>query len=286
MSTSNMFLSRERARQPAKSTGLGKTFVSPIKQRNSKRKIQTLTNPVFGAQAKRARLERELAELQAGAAGPEYQPSDPSQERSPVEIISAPLENDDDMWIDEPAEQLQPADPPDNPPDDTPRPTQRRVTPNDQDLLLSERWKALVQTLIPDTLHYYAAARGRPVAPVQEQLQEPCPKSVCTETKEWKSLALYYDRMSLSATVFYLANDLQTFDRSRSNIAHAVPLPRYLFETVFSQPHPRSLVSVSQSIFSTSMQLSLSALVTPFRPYHMLSIHFMVEEVFIYWAEA
>ena len=58
-----MDISRDRARQPASSHGMGAHYTSPIKKRPGKRKTQVMATVTFDAARKRQRLEARIDEI-------------------------------------------------------------------------------------------------------------------------------------------------------------------------------------------------------------------------------
>jgi len=184
-------------------------FTSPVKSRTPKRKTQTMASSAWNLQAKKKRLDAELAALL----------SEPSK---PLGLVSEDWDGmgssgaSGDMCVDNNTASgftknspmfdvgldLLHAHNVSNKTEDV-QPTvdaaakEKRLTPDQAALRLCTSWKALLPTLTDDLLGYYDLSSGKPLQAISLVYSEACPDGTCTSKKSTNILCLYFDRTLL-----------------------------------------------------------------------------------------
>ncbi|KIM38191.1 hypothetical protein M413DRAFT_30325 [Hebeloma cylindrosporum] len=212
----DMYISRERSRQPATSRGLGAHFTSPVKKRPGKRKTQVMTTTAFDATRKKQRLQDELDALLATEvpvvrkrkSGPmdDGVPHERGMEEEceEVEIREEPVELLGQGSLDagqEPEGGLPESYPQDNTESNSNNlenqaRKKKRVTPDQATTILYEKWRALLPLLVDDILAYTSSSIGIAIQTVGSEIKGLCrtpSRPGLADLKVTKVICLYFD---------------------------------------------------------------------------------------------
>ncbi|PPQ84795.1 hypothetical protein CVT26_011335 [Gymnopilus dilepis] len=198
-----MVISRDRGKQQAVRSGIGKNFKSPKKSRSSSQKTSRIAWKVLNPEAEKQRLLTDMMSMYAKAkqeigSSSVHLPHSPVSEVNRVtESISQPISENaqghssQDNW--------------DDLTDDKTTPSKftkssisnsgRRTAPEHADITLYSTWNSLLPTLVDDMLTYTSATAGLPGQIADTPLQSNCTDSnsgSCIR-KTTSVLCLYFD---------------------------------------------------------------------------------------------
>lgn len=197
-----------RKQQPA-TFGLGRPFVSPIKQRN-KHKSSTYVVPI-NQDAKRRRLQTELARMMDALDDPAPQPPldsldhldshthDETRPQTPLRLPTPPVGS--------------------TPSTSSSPPKPRRIHPDEKAKSLYERWNEVLPRLVEPFLQYIDLTCGKVILPTTI-LETTCVEASCAR-KTAPVLCLYQNRASSSASIQFCLICTQIFNNSMLPLAAA-----------------------------------------------------------------
>ena len=197
-----MIVSRERGKQPAARSGLGKNFQSPKKCRSSPSKTSRTAWKISNPLGEKQRLLARMMKMYAGA---NVEPSQPQAEGPigipPPHVTQQTLEKEDDgleeNWEDVDDTETQKSATCSNG-------ATKRTTPDQSEVNLYANWNEILPTLVEDISNYTFATRRQP----GHRVTEPILRSICQKVgvqctmKSTPILCLYLDRESLISVMF------------------------------------------------------------------------------------
>lgn len=204
-----MDISRDRARQPASSHGMGAHYTSPIKKRPGKRKTQVMATVTFDAARKRQRLEARIDEIMSKKLPciPEEQEgqgkSDEIERLETLEELPGAITNQggeerfDTASLDGFHEDINYRSTEGPCTQEEASPKKKRITPDQATFNLYEKWKVTLPCLVDDLLAYATTSVGAPLRAAASELNIHCltPASCLSDMKSTNVTCLYYDRM-------------------------------------------------------------------------------------------
>jgi hypothetical protein len=206
-----MGISRDQGRQPATAHGMGTHYASPTKKRPGKRKTQVLTTIAFDTARKRQRLASRIEQIMSKDLPVMTEEDDEKLEGYPQEIGDideqtewAPFHGgseaqesfDHGLEDDSNHHHHHPSDGFGLHTEEEASTKKKRITPDQATLILYEKWKTALPSLVDDLLVYTTVSSGIPLQPAASELTLLCPTptSCPSDEKSTNVTCLYFDR--------------------------------------------------------------------------------------------